>query len=165
MASFSLIALLATGQAVDINVSDPSWKTSVPAVISALAALATLTFTLVVWWRGHQDRMREQASKIYISTQRTDHPDGSMTVRATVHNKSDAPIWDVIVHPQRDGSPYDAATQTLPDILPSRAEKWEWMVSSEEVPREDRYPELIFIDGAQRRWKRNGLELTRIKKK
>lgn len=165
MASFSLIALLAAAQAVDVQVtSNPSWWTYVPAGVSALAAIATFGITFRLWRRGATDRAREQASKVYVSPHRTTNGDGSMTIHARVHNESDAPIWDVEVWPRRDGSVYDAGfSQTLPDILPSDTNDWEWTVEKANVPQEERYPELIFVDASQRRWKRAGLSLMQIK--
>lgn len=163
MASFSMIALLATGQAVDVNVtSNPSWWTYVPVAISALAAIATFIITFVLWRRGATDRAREQASKVFASVHRSVNADGSMTVIARVHNNSEAPIWDVEVRARRDGSTYDAGfEQLLPDLLPTTSDDWTWSVSSENAAREERYPELTFVDGAERRWRRVGLSLTR----
>lgn len=163
MASFSIIALLATSQAVDVNVtSNPSWWTYVPVAISALAAIATFLITFVLWRRGATDRAREQASKVFASVHRSTNSDGSITIVARVHNNSEAPIWDVQVRARRDGSTYDAGfDQLLPDLLPSTSEDWTWSVPSQNTAREERYPELIFVDGAERRWRRVGLSLTR----
>lgn len=163
MASFSMIALLAAGQAVDVNVtSNPSWWTYIPVAVSALAAIATFSITFVLWRRGATDRAREQASKVFASVHRTVNADGSMTVLARVHNNSEAPIWDVEVRARRNGSPYDADfEQLLPDLLPSTSEDWSWAVPSQNVAQEERYPEITFVDGAERRWKRVGLSLTR----
>lgn len=164
MASYSLIALLATGQAVDVHLSsNPTGWTYVPAAVAALAALATFLFTFMLWRRGAFDRAREQASKVFVSPHRTPNEDGSMTVLARVHNESEAPIWDVEVRPRRDGSTYDLFDQTRPDIMPSKTEDWDWTVGKPDKPSEERYPELIFVDAAERRWKRTGLSLTRIR--
>lgn len=159
-----MIALLALGQAVNVNItSNPAWWTYVPAAVSATAAIATFIIAFTLWWRGASDRASEQASKVFISSHRAVNNDGSITVVARVHNNSEAPIWDVEVRARRNGSTYDAGfEQLLPDLLPSTSRDWSWAVTRQDAAQEERHPELTFIDGAERRWKRVGLSLVRL---
>jgi hypothetical protein len=160
-----MVAILAFGQAVNVNVSsNPRWWTYIPAAVSALAAIATFSIAFAVWWRGSNDRVREQASKIYVATGRDPGEDGSLTVTARVVNSSEAPVDRVQVRPRRDGKVYNNSelTQHLPYILPGDSYTWSWSVAPDDVDDENRFPELTFVDSAERHWKRVGLSLQRV---
>ena len=163
MGAYGLIVLVAGAQAINVAAdSAPPWWSYVPAGVSAVVATTTFVITFALWRRGATDRAREQASKVFVSTSRTHNADGSIVMVARVHNQSDIPIWGVEVHPRRDGSTYNAPlTQSLPDVLPLDHVEFSWSVPKAFAPAESNHPRLVFVDGAERRWKREGLSLTR----
>ncbi|HET7507769.1 MAG TPA: hypothetical protein VFJ53_05365 [Solirubrobacterales bacterium] len=123
-------------------------------------AILACAVAALVFRRQSDSRLRDQAARIYIHTERTRNDDGSLTVVARVYNSSELPIWHVEVRPRRDGEPYLAdLSQRLPDLLPEMVEQWSWKVEREFAPHEERYPELVFLDSNQRHWRRIGVSL------
>jgi hypothetical protein len=139
-----------------LAITSSSWPWYWVALLIASAVM--VAFALVLAERREVEALVwEQARHVYVSTQRTINSDGSLTVLARVHNRSDGPIWSVELVPRRDGQAYDGElSQTLPDVLPSMVEEWKWSVSREDAAHEERYPELVFLDASMRRWRRVG---------
>jgi hypothetical protein len=161
--ALGLFSIFSTAQVVVcvLTVSSFHWP-SIQGGLFIGGAMAVTVAVVVATRRELQVSASAQANHIYVSTQRKLNRDGSLTVLASVHNRSDEPIWGVEMVPRRDGQPYDAeASQTLPDVMPSMIEEWQWSVSSENAAHEERYPELCFLDSRMRRWRRigPGLEL------
>lgn len=126
----------------------------------AVAAIATSAAILRGYLQRRAERLRFQANRVYVSTERNLNRDGSLTIVASVYNGSETPIWHVELRPRRDGLTYDdPLTQRVPDVLPATAEQWEWRVAQDDVAREERDPELRFLDANMRCWRRIGPQL------
>jgi hypothetical protein len=157
----SIIFALLVGDGVSVRIAaNPSWWTYVPATISALAALAAVVVSLRLYVQGRTAAMREQVAKVYVEVRRIDLGNGKARDEATVHNVSDAPIWDVTVEPRRLGRTItNRVAQQHPDIAPRGEYSWSWEIQAGDVQHHERDPQLEFADNAGRRWVRVGRDV------
>ncbi len=133
------------------------------AVLTGLGTALVCAAAFDLHRRQAAGAQQEQASRVYVATERTRNEDGSLMVVARVYNASDQPIWHVELKPRREGAAYESALlQLLPDVLPAGCEEWRWRVESDDAPYEERYPEVIFLDSGKRRWRRVGPRLERV---
>ncbi len=133
---------------------DHSFLAVGPAVIAAVGTVAAFAVTFALFWRGSKDRIREQASKVYVTTVKGD--EGRIT--ATVHNASHLPIWHVEARPLRSDHTFDdTIRQPAPDLEPAGTSEFVWPGPAS-IDRDWR---IRFIDAADRSWIRIGNRLTR----
>lgn len=161
-AAIAVAAALATLH--DSATSTGVWGT-VPAWVSAVGG--SFAFFLAFWLflQTRSDRIREQANAVYVTEDLVDQYDGSLLVKAHVHNDSSAPIWDVVVVPRHSGGGtfgHDL-DQPRPDIQPKETQSfWEWVIPENEIKFRGRSSRLVFTDSTQRRWERTGVQVSRL---
>ena len=152
-ASSAIIARAETGSAA-------IWEIA-PIYLSALGTVAAFAVTALLFRRGTEDRAREQASKVYVFSKR-DETTGEIV--ATVHNRSDLPIWRVETYPLQNG---EVITENLfpdrPDLEPegSTQVRWKPSMEGESIERDWR---LRFLDASGQEWVRIGNRLKRQRK-
>src|ERR1700750_2326710 len=109
----ALISTLTSVALVTAN-QDHSFVAVGPPMIAAVGTVAAFLVTFALFWRGSKDRVREQASSVYVTLTR----DGD-TVTAEVHNAGPLPIWHDEARPLLSGRLFeDDVPQQKPDIAP-----------------------------------------------
>jgi hypothetical protein len=138
------------------------WGT-VPAWVSAIGASLAFFLTFTLFLQGRRDRVREQAEMVYATEQAQPADDGSLSIKATVFNKSTAPIWDVEVHPRWSGEVDVDLEQLRPFVDPGRSRAdWAWEIGQDEIQFRRRPPRVVFSDAAGRRWEKVGSNAVKI---
>jgi len=153
-------ALAATGSESPDRVGTyPAWLS---AALTGLAFLITAT----IFHRDRRDRIRDQAQLVYAWEDRDVEADGSLLVKASVVNKSEAPIWDVQILPRKHGKEFHAASVTRVGdvaIKPGESADWTWRIGPADASAMDRQPLLVFTDAANRSWRKVGSRLAKTR--
>lgn len=146
LGAFSSIAAQTGGDNASV------WELA-PLYLASFGTVAAFTVTALLFKRGTEDRVREQASKVYVFSQ---EDEDAGEVVATVHNRSDLPVWRVEAFPKRGK---DIVTE---DIFPSRPDlepggttevRWKPAQENDSIERDWR---LRFVDASGREWIREG---------
>ena len=165
MISAAMVALAAAVATLPKSQATTDVWGTVPAWVSAVGGSLAFLLTFMLFLQGRRDRIREQANAVYVTEEVTERGDGSLLVKACVHNGSDAPIWYVQVYPQHTGGGSFGRDLDKPeeDIQPKDHQcLWEWEIPREEIKFRGRSPRLVFTDAADRRWERTGVRVSRL---
>jgi hypothetical protein len=127
-----------------------------PSIASALGTILAFGVTAALFIRGSRDRRREQATKVFVTTEKR-----RGEIVATVHNRSELPIWKVEAMPMRSGHIVtDGIKQPQPNIPPDGESHFVWSGDGDDS-RVERDWRIRFIDAADRVWVRVGHQLTK----
>ncbi len=165
MISATLVAVAAALATLQNPPSPTDVSATAPAWVSAVGGSLAFLLTFVLFLQGRRDRIKKQANAVWVTEEVTQQEDGSLLIKAHVHNESEAPIWSVEVLPRHSGGGtfgHDLK-QDRPEIQPKDTQTfWEWVVPGNEIAYRERSPRLIFTDSADRRWERTGVDIARL---